>query len=213
MKIQTFAFASLLSAALLASPAGAESHRATGAAAADAHRTTGELPPLPAPGESATPGSAGTQAASEAAGAVAPSPAPAPTGSVGRAQFALDVTDREPSEAISELTNDHDRILFFTELHRFQGQELVHRWEFNGEVMAEVPFGVDGPRWRVYSSKQLDPAWLGTWTVSVVDAAGHVVEEQRFDFKAAPEVARTLDEEVPPPAAPAEAVDTLAPTE
>ncbi|MGI9592064.1 MAG: hypothetical protein ACR2P8_11900, partial [Myxococcota bacterium] len=53
MKINTFA--ALLAAALLAGPAGAESHRATGAAAPDSHRTTGDLPPLPAPGETESP--------------------------------------------------------------------------------------------------------------------------------------------------------------
>ena len=130
-----------------------------------------------------------------------------PLGSVARAQFALEVIDREPTDAVTRVTNDHDRVFFFTELHRFQGQELVHRWQLGDEVKAEVPFGIDGPRWRVSSSKALDPSWLGTWTVSVVDAAGNVVEQQSFEYVAAsdPVVRRDAAAPTPPgPAAPAE---------
>ena len=47
-----------------------------------------------------------------AAEAAAPAP---PTGTVARARFAMEVTDREPSDAVRRLTNDHDSIAFFTE--------------------------------------------------------------------------------------------------
>ena len=105
-----------------------------------------------------------------------------PQGSVARSRFTLEVVDREPLDEVTRLDNAHDRILFFTELHRFQGQELTHRWEYGGEVKAEVPFAVDGPRWRVYSSKTLDPTSIGTWTVTVVDAEGNEVARESFDY-------------------------------
>ncbi len=115
----------------------------------------------------------------------APAARPEPTasqGSVARAQFALEVIDREPTDALRRLDNDHNRIFFFTELHQFEGQVVIHRWEFGGEVKAEVPISVGAPRWRAYSSKALDSSWLGTWTVSVVDAAGNVVAQESFDY-------------------------------
>lgn len=128
-------------------------------------------------------------AAPEAATAEEPRPdpvaaekPPAPAGSVARAQFARDVVDREPTNAIESLPNDQDRIFFFTELHGLQGQEVTHRWEFDGEVKAEVAHDVRGPRWRVFSSKALDSSWLGTWTVSVVDAHGNLVAKKSFDY-------------------------------
>ncbi len=140
-----------------------------------------------------------------------PTPMPAakaqPTGSVARASFTHEVIDREPTGEVTRLSNDHDRIFFFTELHQFEGQEVVHRWELGGKVMAEVPFGVDGPRWRVFSSKALHPSWLGTWTVSVIDATGEVVEQQSFDYVTASEpVAGGMDASATPPgpAAPAQ---------
>jgi hypothetical protein len=144
----------------------------------------------------------------EEAAAAAPE-APVSQGTVARAQFALAVIDREPTDAVTRITSENDRVFFFTEVHRFQGQEVVHRWELDGEVKAEVPFGIDGPRWRVYSSKALDPSWLGTWTVSVVDAAGTVVEQQSLDYVAtADPVADNDTAPMPPgPAAPAEPIE------
>jgi hypothetical protein len=188
MMIPRIAGAAALAAALLAAPASADQHpqdrpEATGSTAAAEQAES--------PGAAAAESTAAAEQAESPGAAAAETTAaaepPVSQGAVARAAFALDIVDREPTDAILELSNDHDRVYFFTELHRFQGQELVHRWEFGGEVVAEVPFGIDGPRWRVYSSKALDPARLGTWTVSVVDAAGAVVEQQSLDYVAAPE--------------------------
>jgi hypothetical protein len=198
MMIPRIAGAAALAAALLAAPASADQHpqdrpEATGSTAAAE--------------QAGSPGAA----AAETTAAAEP---PVSQGAVARAAFALDIVDREPTDAILELSNDHDRVYFFTELHRFQGQELVHRWEFGGEVVAEVPFGIDGPRWRVYSSKALDPARLGTWTVSVVDAAGAVVEQQSLDYVAAPEpVADAAPGQPDPAASQPQAVAQQPPTE
>lgn len=198
MMIPRIAGAAALAAALLAAPASADQHpqdrpEATGSTAAAE--------------QAESPGAA----AAETTAAAEP---PVSQGAVARAAFALDIVDREPTDAILELSNDHDRVYFFTELHRFQGQELVHRWEFGGEVVAEVPFGIDGPRWRVYSSKALDPARLGTWTVSVVDAAGAVVEQQSLDYVAAPEpVADAAPGQPDPAASQPQAVAQQPPTE
>lgn len=117
----------------------------------------------------------------EEASAAAVEPA-VPQGSVARAQFALEVIDREPTDAVHRLENDHDRIFFFTDLREFEGQVVTHRWEFAGEVKAEVPLHVGAARWRAYSSKALDASWLGTWTVSVVAADGNVVAQENFDY-------------------------------
>ena len=179
MMIPRIAGATALAAALLAAPASADPQAQDQPEAAGSNAAAEKT-------ESPEAAAAEQTGAVVAESPAAPEPT-APQGAVARAAFTLAVIDREPTDAIRELGNDHDRVFFFTELHRFQGQELVHRWAFGGEVVAEVPFGVDGPRWRVYSSKALDPARLGTWKVSVVDAAGTVVEEQSFDYVAAPE--------------------------
>jgi hypothetical protein len=109
----------------------------------------------------------------------------APTGKVSRSAFTSEIADREPVDQITALENDATSIYFFSELVGLEGQTVVHRWEHNGEMLAEVPFEVGGPRWRVYSSKKLDPLWLGEWSVRVVDGAGNELSLDRFTYSEA----------------------------
>lgn len=93
---------------------------------------------------------------------------------VARHQFTSNVDNREPVDMLSTVENV-DQLYYFTELMNYQGQVVTHRWSFEGETMAEVTFDVGGPRWRVYSSKQLMPEWVGEWLVDVIDEEGYVV--------------------------------------
>jgi hypothetical protein len=109
----------------------------------------------------------------------------APTGEVSRSAFTSEIADREPVDQITALDNDVTRVFFFSELVGLDGQTVVHRWEHNGEMLAEVPFEVGGPRWRVFSSKNLDPLWLGEWSVRVVDGAGNELSLDSFTYSKA----------------------------
>ena len=110
-------------------------------------------------------------------------PAPdMPRAHIARAMVTSGVVDREPVDQIHSLMNDNSMVFFFTELMGMQGQTVTHRWAFNGQVMGEVPFEVGGPRWRVWSTKNLESIWVGTWTVSVVDENGEVLQTQDFDY-------------------------------
>ncbi len=129
----------------------------------------------------------------------APEPAATPpAGEVARFQLTRAVDEREPVDSIDQLSNDQRLVFFFTELRNFEGHTLTHRWEYNRQVMGEVPFEVGGPRWRVWSSKNLEPIWLGEWRVSVVDEAGAVVASKTFTYSEA-----AAAEPVPAPASPA----------
>lgn len=101
---------------------------------------------------------------------------------VARAQFTSNVIDREPVDDVVELANDARQIYLYTELEGLAGTQVIHRWEWSGQVMAEVPFAVNGNRWRVWSKKSLDPLWLGEWKASIVDAEGKVLAEQMFTY-------------------------------
>lgn len=108
--------------------------------------------------------------------------APDVTGEVARAQFTREVVDREPVDTLVELPNDENRVLFFSEVRDMQGQTVTHRWEYQGRVMAEVSFRVDGPRWRVYSEKRLLPEQTGMWTVMVVNQQGWPLRAEVFKY-------------------------------
>ena len=124
-----------------------------------------------------------------------------PGGSVARSAFSSSIVDREPQDELTALPNDHEKVYFFTELEGLAGQTITHRWEYNGQVMAEVSFDVGGERWRTHSSKNLQPIWLGEWTVTVVDENENVLTTQKLDYTVADATA---------PAAPAAAVEPAA---
>jgi len=130
------------------------------------------------------------------------SPAPAATAksaaSVARASFTSAIQDREPTDTLTSLSNDKTRLYYFTEIRDGAGQKITHRWEYNGKVMSEMSFDVGSSRWRVFSSKNLDPSWTGEWKVSVVDESGGTLGASTFTYEA-PRAATP----VPAPAAPA----------
>ena len=108
-------------------------------------------------------------------------------GSVVRSAFTRSIDEREPIENLQKLTNDNGQVKFFTELRDMSGQTAIHRWEYEGKVVAEIEFNVKGPRWRVWSSKSFVPQWTGDWKVSVLNGAGEIISENnlRYDIAAA----------------------------
>ena len=102
---------------------------------------------------------------------------------VVRAAFTTSIVDREPQGTISQLTTDHTKVYYFTELANMTGRRIIHRWEYKGKVMAEIPFEVRGPRWRVDSVKTLLPAWTGEWTASNVDEDGRILALNTLEYK------------------------------
>ncbi|MDY6979856.1 MAG: DUF2914 domain-containing protein [Pseudomonadota bacterium] len=106
------------------------------------------------------------------------------SGSVMRSAFTTRIEDREPVDNVAQLENDTQEVYYFTELRDMEGQTAKHRWQYQGEVMAEVEFDVKGPRWRVWSSKRFVPDWTGEWSVSVVNAANEVIAEDSFEYVA-----------------------------
>jgi hypothetical protein len=116
-------------------------------------------PAMPAPASQAAP----------AAQPAKPAPAAAPPDAVARAVFTSGVKDHEPVDSFSKISDEHDKVYFFTELHGLAGHTITHRWIYQGKVKADVTFQVKGNRWRVWSSKRLEPSWTGTWQVDVMD--------------------------------------------
>ena len=103
-------------------------------------------------------------------------------GSVVRSVFTSMVEDREPTDSIKELSTNSDKVIYYTELRDMAGQTAHHRWEHNGEVMAEIEFKVGGSRWRVWSSKSFVPGWTGEWKVSVLNGANEVISEDVLSY-------------------------------
>jgi len=101
---------------------------------------------------------------------------------IARSAFTNGVADREPIDKVGQLTNDKEKIYFFTEVKGMAGKTITHRWEHGGDVKAEVSFKVGSDRWRVWSSKNLQPHWVGEWIVSVVDDSGNTLVEESMAY-------------------------------
>lgn len=127
------------------------------------------------------------------------------TGTVARAQFTSAVENREPVDKVSNLLNDKNRVYFFSEIKDAANQKVTHRWEYNGKVMSEMNFDIGSDRWRVFSSKTLDPSWTGEWKVSVVDQAGSTLGASTFTYDKAPAAAANPPASAPATTAPAAA--------
>ena len=105
-----------------------------------------------------------------------------PHENLSNAEFALEIKERTPLNIVEELDNSFGKIYFFTNIRNLQGQRVKHRWIYNNKVMAEVEFDVNGPRWRVWSSKNLWPTWLGEWTVEVINSKDEVFFKKEFNY-------------------------------
>ncbi len=106
---------------------------------------------------------------------------------VARTVITTAIVDREPVDDLTTVPASDSSAIFFTELSNMEGTTITHLWKFNGEVMAEVKFNVGGPRWRVWSSKNLMPEWNGEWNLEVLDDSGSVVAQKSFTYGAVAE--------------------------
>ncbi len=104
-------------------------------------------------------------------------------GSVDRAQFTMDIVDREPVDKVETLGTDTTQINYFTELKGLEGHTITHQWVYNDQIMFERSFVVGGPRWRVWTSKTLQPGWTGLWTVNTLDEDRSQLMTQGFQYQ------------------------------
>jgi hypothetical protein len=100
------------------------------------------------------------------------------------AQFTTAIENREPVDQVTFVSNDVRKIFLYSDLREMTGQTITHRWIYDGKTVAEVPFEVRGPRWRVWSSKELFEDWIGDWTVEIVGGNGEVIAAETFTYSA-----------------------------
>ena len=113
---------------------------------------------------------------------------------ISRSVFTTEIKDKEPISELKQVQSDVTRIYFFTEITGLNGHNIIHRWEYNGQVLAEVTFQVNGDRWRTWSSKNMLSSWLGKWQVSVLDEGGNVIETSEFEYVAAEDKEQVVPE-------------------
>jgi len=114
---------------------------------------------------------------------------------ISRSAFTTEIVDKEPLTELKQISVDVTRAYFFTEITGLNGHTITHRWEYNGQVMAEVSFQVNANRWRTWSSKNLLSSWVGKWQVSVLDEGGNVIDQSEFEYVVAKDELQPAAEE------------------
>ncbi len=102
---------------------------------------------------------------------------------VARAAFTSGIENREPVDRILVLNPPATEIYFFTDLRHLQGHTVAHRWQYQGKTVSNVPFVVEGDRWRVYSKMSLPADSYGEWLVTVVDDSGWPLYAELFRYE------------------------------
>lgn len=96
--------------------------------------------------------------------------------SVLRAYVCRGVEESEPTEAGKSFIQVQDGVLHlccFSEIGAPARQDtVIHAWYWGQREMARIPLGIQGPRWRTWSTKQVTDEWRGEWHVDIVDRAG-----------------------------------------
>lgn len=105
-------------------------------------------------------------------------------GEVSRALFTTAIEDREPVMAVDSISSSSfSSLTFFTELTDLEGSNITHQWLYDGNVMFEKSFEVNGARWRVWTSKTFLPSWTGIWTVNVLGDDRSVLASKTFEYQ------------------------------
>ncbi len=102
-----------------------------------------------------------------------------------RIVLAATMEQLEPGAAIDTLVaKQHiQRLYLFTELKGYAGQELTHRWSFEGQVQTEALLTIEDSPWRTYSEKWLLPEQLGSWRVEIIDQQQNVLYQHDFQYQ------------------------------
>jgi hypothetical protein len=108
----------------------------------------------------------------------------ATAGEISRALFTTGIDNREPVAVVDSIDSGTDNsISFFTEVNDMSGETVTHQWTHNDKVMFEKTFEVKSARWRVWTSKTLNPGWTGSWTVNVLDNERTILTSKSFEYQ------------------------------
>ena len=99
---------------------------------------------------------------------------------VSRALLTKGVKQREPID--NTCIPERNKITFFTEINNYANHRVTHRWKYKNEIKFEQSFNVRGPRWRVWTSKNMYIKWVGPWVIEVVDEDGNILAQKLFYY-------------------------------
>ena len=115
-----------------------------------------------------------------------PLPAPASsTNRVVRAVLTDTVRKHQPVHALAghlPVSDVTKRFYFFTEVQNVSSRRFIHRWEYRGKPVAQIPFSTNGKNWAGSSSKQIPTHMQGAWRVVLLDERSAELNSVTFTY-------------------------------
>lgn len=91
------------------------------------------------------------------------------------------IVDRAPQGVEGKFDSTVGKLYAFTRVVGAEHQAKVHhRWYWGEQLMADVDLPVQSVSWRTWSSKNIEPAWIGTWKVEIVGEDGAILDTVTF---------------------------------
>ncbi len=92
------------------------------------------------------------------------------------------IENRQPVGETATFLPDVGRIYVYSNIHLNAPGDtsILHIWNFNGKKMATVTLPIKGASWRTFSSKKIDPSWLGEWRVDLATPKGEILKSVTF---------------------------------
>jgi hypothetical protein len=92
------------------------------------------------------------------------------------------VADRAPAGAADRFPASVGRLVCFSEVRESAGK-VVHVWIRGDREVFSIELRAQGPRWRTWSEKQIQPEWTGPWRVEVRTPEGAVLATAKFEIE------------------------------
>lgn len=100
---------------------------------------------------------------------------------ISRSMFTTRIANNEPVSNLNEIETAFRTVFFFTELKNCNGCKIIHKWSHNGTPQVVVEGYSKWPIYRFWSSVNLTPTFVGTWTVDV-SVEGQPFAQKSFTY-------------------------------
>lgn len=108
-------------------------------------------------------------------------PAAQPTIQIKDTVVCQDVVDRAPVGSGEVIAKESERVYCFTRVVGAEGDtKITHNWYYQGALKASVVLNVRSSNWRTWSSKTMNPEWVGEWMVEILSEDGTPLESIIF---------------------------------
>ncbi len=98
---------------------------------------------------------------------------------IKRAIICSGVSNHEPTDSLTTIPSNTNKVFFFTEIAGLEGKTITHRWMKDGNKVADVRISLASNRYRCHSSRSV-AGKPGNWTVQVLSDEGKQLIERSF---------------------------------